>query len=36
MRRFGSDYAPALGFFFVVSLVLTTICVGPVLAFSTI
>jgi tripartite-type tricarboxylate transporter receptor subunit TctC len=30
MRRFRSDYAPALGFFFVVSLVLTTICVAPV------
>ena len=30
MRRFGSHYAPALGFFFVVSFMLTTIGADPV------
>ena len=32
MRRFGFDYAPALGFFFLISLVLTAIGIVP--AFS--
>lgn len=30
MRHSGSGYAPALGFFFVVSVILTTIGVDPV------
>ena len=30
MRRFGSHYAPVLGFFFVVSVILTTIGADPV------